>query len=152
MYVSFLQDDNIWSKPMNLGTTVNTASKDHCPFLASDGKTLFFSSNGFPGYGHLDIFVSKRLDDSWQNWTEPENLGALINTDGPDGFFTIPASGNYAYFCSTFYILFSYPVSSFTGFLSFCFIKVLHGVEPPFSRRNWSLYAQLFVTCEQYYI
>lgn len=100
LYVSFIQEDDTWSEPLNLGNEINTASNDGCPFLASDDKTLFFTSAGFPGYGKSDIFMSKRLDDSWQNWSEPENLGGIINSDKSDGYFTIPASGKYAYFSS----------------------------------------------------
>ena len=44
------------------------------------------------------IFVSRRLDDSWQKWSEPVNLGPNINTENGESFFTITASGDYAYF------------------------------------------------------
>ena len=47
------------------------------------------------------MFVTKRLDDTWTNWSEPENLGKHINTPNWDGYFNIPASGKYAYFSST---------------------------------------------------
>ncbi|MFH1050860.1 MAG: OmpA family protein [bacterium] len=100
IYVSFLEDDDSWSEPMNLGKTVNTSSVDGCPFLASDSKTLFFSSNGYPGYGGRDIYMTKRLDDSWQKWSEPENLGNQINSAKSEIYFTIPSSGDYAYFSS----------------------------------------------------
>ena len=101
LYVSFLGVDNKWSKPLNLGSNINTGAYETSPFLAADGKTLYFSSSGFPGYGSNDIFYTKRLDDTWQSWSEPKNLGPKINTDGWDAYFTIPASGNYAYFVST---------------------------------------------------
>lgn len=101
LYVSFLNEDNKWSKPKNLGPIINTASYETSPFLAADGKTLYFSSSGFPGYGLNDIFYTKRLDDTWTNWSQPVNLGEKVNTSGWDAYFTIPASGNYAYFVST---------------------------------------------------
>ncbi len=102
LYVSFYdQDDDSWSAPKNLGPIVNTAAEEASPFLAADGITLYYSTSGYPGYGSNDIFITRRLDSTWANWTEPENLGPIINTTGWDAYFTIPASGNYAYFVST---------------------------------------------------
>lgn len=98
LYVSFRESDDQWTEPLNLGKTINTASEESAPFLAADDETLYFSSEGFSGYGGSDIFVTRRLDDSWQNWTEPENLGPDINSDKDDEFFNMPASGNYAYY------------------------------------------------------
>ncbi|HEY8934940.1 MAG TPA: OmpA family protein [Cyclobacteriaceae bacterium] len=98
MYVSFMQGDSIWSEPLNLGDVVNTAGVESAPFLASDDKTLYFSSNGFSGYGGSDIYVSKRLDDTWTSWSEPENLGPEINSPLEDLFFNIPASSDFAYY------------------------------------------------------
>jgi outer membrane protein OmpA-like peptidoglycan-associated protein len=100
LYVSFRKADGTWTKPKNLGKTINSPKSENSPFLASDGITLYFSTNGRPGYGQNDIFMSHRLDDSWTNWSEPENLGPSINTPGMDAYFTIPASGEYAYVVS----------------------------------------------------
>lgn len=98
MYVSFLKEDDSWSEPMNLGEIVNTAGTESAPFLAADDRTLYFSSNGFSGYGGQDIYVTRRLDDSWTNWSEPENLGPSVNSSGEDTFFNIPLSGEKAYY------------------------------------------------------
>ena len=100
LYMSTRMPNGKWSKPKNLGKTVNTAANEQTPFLASDNKTLFFSTEGFPGYGRNDIFMTKRLDDTWKNWSEPKNLGNVINSERADGYFTIPASGNYGYMIS----------------------------------------------------
>lgn len=100
LYVSFKKENNNWSEPINMGRQVNTSEHEVTPFIAADGKTLYFSTRGFPGYGDNDIFKTKRLDDTWQYWSEPENLGAAINTPNWDGYFTLPASGDYAYICS----------------------------------------------------
>jgi len=100
LYVSFLQKNGTWSAPKNLGKSINTTKAENSPFLASDGLTLYFSTNGRPGYGQNDIFMSRRLDDSWTNWSEPENLGPSINTKDFDAYFTIPASGEFAYLVS----------------------------------------------------
>lgn len=100
LYVSFPEKDGSWSEPRNLGPDVNTALEEGSPFLAADGRTLYFSTEGFPGYGNKDIFMARRLDDSWQRWSRPENLGPAINTPGWDGYFTIEASGHQAYLSS----------------------------------------------------
>ena len=100
LYVSLQKADNSWSEPVSLGHVVNTADSESSPFLASDGRTLYFTSAGHPGFGNGDIFVTRRVDDSWSNWSEPENLGPAINTAEWDGYFTIPASGDYAYLSS----------------------------------------------------
>jgi OOP family OmpA-OmpF porin len=98
LYVSFMKSDSSWTEPKNLGEVVNTANDETAPFLASDDKTLYFSSNGFSGYGGSDIYVSKRLDDTWTNWSEPENLGPEINSPLEDLFFNIPAASEFAYY------------------------------------------------------
>ncbi len=98
LYVSFLLDDGRWSEPLNLGPTINTAMEEASPFLAADDKTLYFSSDGFTGYGKHDIYMSRRLDDTWTNWSEPQNLGPQINSAEDDAFFNIPPTGEYGYF------------------------------------------------------
>jgi len=100
LYVSFRQDNGEYSKPKNMGTTLNTYDGDGTPFLAADNRTLYFFSYGHPGYGSADIFVTRRLDDTWTNWTEPQNLGTAINSKEWDTYYTIPASGDYAYLVS----------------------------------------------------
>ncbi|MEY3413116.1 MAG: hypothetical protein RIQ70_1808 [Bacteroidota bacterium] len=101
LYVTFRKSDGKWSLPKNLGPQINTACDDQYPFLASDGVTLYFVSSGYSSYGSDDIYMSKRLDDTWQNWSEPQNLGPMINTPSGDLSFTLPASGDYAYMVST---------------------------------------------------
>jgi outer membrane protein OmpA-like peptidoglycan-associated protein len=100
LFVSFLQSDETWSEPVNMGSVVNTADYEGSPFIASDNKSLYFTSAGHAGFGNGDIFVSRRLDDTWTKWSTPENLGNIINTPQWDGYFTIPASGDYAYLSS----------------------------------------------------
>lgn len=101
IYVSFSEDQIVWTDPVNLGNDINTASMEMAPFLAPDGKTLFFSTNGLPGYGDQDVYVSTRLDSTWRNWTKPENIGTLVNTKGFEAYFTIPDTADFAYFSST---------------------------------------------------
>lgn len=98
LYVSFMKPDSVWTEPLNLGAVVNTAGEEQAPFLASDDQTMYFSSNGFSGYGGSDIYMTKRLDDTWTNWSEPQNMGQDINSKGEDLFFNIPSTSEYAYY------------------------------------------------------
>jgi len=99
-YVSFLQDDDSWSEPENMGSIINSHGEEITPFIAADGKTLYFSTNGRPGYGGHDIFFSKRLDHTWKNWSEPVNLGTAVNSANWDAYYTVPAAGDFAYIVS----------------------------------------------------
>ncbi|HYG40534.1 MAG TPA: OmpA family protein [Cytophagales bacterium] len=101
LHVSFLKEDGTWSQPQNLGKEINTKFHEVSPYLASDGVTLYFSSNGHGGFGSKDIFVTRRLDDTWKSWSKPANLGKSINTAGMETSFVIPASGDYAYLVSS---------------------------------------------------
>lgn len=101
LFVSFLQDDGTWSEPQNLGRTINTFGDEVSPFLASDGVTLYYSSNGAKGgLGDQDVWVTRRLDNSWTNWSTPVNLGPQINTPDYDAYYVIPACGDFAYMVS----------------------------------------------------
>jgi OOP family OmpA-OmpF porin len=97
IYVSFLQSDSSWSKPVNIGEDVNTIAEEYSPVLASDNVTMYFSSKGHYGYGGYDIFVTKRLDDTWKKWSNPINLGPQINNSTSNMGFSIPASGKEVY-------------------------------------------------------
>ncbi|CAM4259613.1 flagellar motor protein MotB [Cytophagaceae bacterium 50C-KIRBA] len=100
IYVSFWKNDDSWTEPRNIGQVVNTGESESTPFIAPDGVTMYFSSSGHVGYGNNDIFLTRRLDDTWLNWSEPENLGPIVNTAQWDGYFSVAAQGDYAYFSS----------------------------------------------------
>jgi OmpA-OmpF porin, OOP family len=103
IYVLFKNGDS-WSKAKKLGPPINVNEGkwgQHNPFLASDDATLYFSSERKSGLGGLDIYMSKRLDDSWENWSEPVNMGAIINTDKSESYYSIAAKGDYAYLVSS---------------------------------------------------
>ena len=72
--------DSLWQTPVNLGPAINTAGDEDSPWLSWDGKTLYFSSNGYPGLGGHDIYKTVKLQSGWQSWSLPENLGPVINT------------------------------------------------------------------------
>ena len=98
LFVSFRKDENSWTAPINLGDVINTDKNESTSFLAADGKTLYFSSNGHRGFGKQDLFISKRLDETWTNWSTPINLGDRINSKENETHFSVPANGKVAYF------------------------------------------------------
>ena len=76
IYVCFLEKDGTWTEPKSLGKKINLPDYDEMtPYLAADGVTLYFSSNRPGGLGDNDIWMTKRLDSTWQKWSEPVNLG-----------------------------------------------------------------------------
>lgn len=100
LYICFLQNDGTWSAPKNMGRNLNTYGTEGEPFLAADNTTLYFSSNGHPGYGGSDIYVSRRLDETWTKWSKPQNLGPEVNSRRTDNSYVITAKGDYAYLLS----------------------------------------------------
>lgn len=104
IFVSFLKNDTLWTEPVKISETVNKRSGEQgnfAPFLAPDEVTLFFASDRKGGYGSADIYLCKRLDNSWLRWSEPINLGELVNSDGWEGYFLISPDGKYGYFVSS---------------------------------------------------
>ncbi len=101
IYVTFRQADGQWTSPENLGSQINTRYQEYSPYLLADNKTLIFASNGYDGFGSMDFFYSTRLDESWKNWSKPQNLGAEINSSGREAYYHISPDGEYVYFMST---------------------------------------------------
>ena len=95
------RDGKSWSAPKNLGTQINTEFQEITPFLTADNKTLYFATNGRKGEGSFDIYVSRRLDESWNNWSIPENLGSHVNSQGRETSFSFLSNAEFAYFIST---------------------------------------------------
>jgi outer membrane protein OmpA-like peptidoglycan-associated protein/tetratricopeptide (TPR) repeat protein len=98
IYVSHRMPNGRWSDPENLGPTINTAGDEGTPFIHADNQTLYFTSNGHPGYGGDDLFLSRK--DAKGNWQTPENLGYPINTIENEGSLVIAADGVTAYYAS----------------------------------------------------
>ena len=95
------RDGKSWSAPKNMGAGINTKFQEITPFLSADSKTLYFATNGRKGEGSFDIYVSKRLDESWSNWSNPENLGPHVNSQGRETSFSFLADSEFAYYIST---------------------------------------------------
>ena len=100
LYVSHLQQNGEYSTPMSLGYGINTRGQEVTPFLAHDNKTLFFATNGREGLGSFDIFYAERLNDTWQLWSDPINLGSKINTSGAEKSFSFTDEIQVAYYTS----------------------------------------------------
>jgi outer membrane protein OmpA-like peptidoglycan-associated protein len=98
LYVCFRQGEKHWSAPQNLGTVINSPKRETTPFLSEDHTTLFFSSNR--AGGNNDLYVSKRLDDTWKNWSSPVRLVEPINSDADDAQPYFNMSSGYLYFTS----------------------------------------------------
>lgn len=94
IYLSKINDNGSFTNPENLGPEINTPGNEDRPFIHPDGKTLYFSSDGHPGYGLRDIFMSKKVDGKW---TTPINLGNQINSSGDESAIFINALGTRAY-------------------------------------------------------
>ncbi|MDA8901660.1 OmpA family protein [bacterium] len=98
IYVTHLIDEGYWSTPEKLSNTINTPFREESVFIHPDGQTLYFGSNGHPGIGGMDLFVS-RIDENG-NWGTPVNLGYPINTSGNENGLVVSSDGELAYFSS----------------------------------------------------
>ena len=88
--------NNYWTKPVNLGSVINTAGNEQSPYIHPDGHTLYFSSDGHLGLGSADLFLSRRDQDG--NWGKPICLPAPINTKENENGLFVNAEGIKAYY------------------------------------------------------
>ena len=100
LYLSRPDGAGGYSVPQSLGAVVNSPGYEFAPWLSADTKTLYFSSYGHQGYGSADIFMSQRLDDSWEKWSPVQNLGPRFNGPGFDAYFALGPDG-VAYFATS---------------------------------------------------
>lgn len=100
LYMCRLQSNGTWSAPKHLGYTINSASRETTPYLSEDNATLFFSSNRYDTKGGNDIFMSKRLDETWENWSTPRRLSEPINSAYDDSQPYFNMTTGYIYFTS----------------------------------------------------
>lgn len=100
LYIAFSEDGSYFGEPRNMGNLLNSKGDETTPYLAADGRTLYFSSNGYVGYGKADVYISHRQGEEWETWTAPENMGPAINSPLDDVALSADASGEYAYISS----------------------------------------------------
>jgi len=98
LWKTSLNAEGEWSKPVNLGPDINTIYDENTPFVHPDGKTLYFSSNGWPGLGDMDIYYSRAQDNG--KWGKPINMGYPINTFNEETGLTVNPEGNLGMFSS----------------------------------------------------
>jgi OmpA-OmpF porin, OOP family len=106
IYVSFKKgkSGNKWSKPLNMGNTLNSSETEATVWLNHSSDTIYFSSNGqLNTLGGMDVYRAIRTDTSnWTSWTRPVNLGAPYNTLDDEYYFSIPDEGDYIYMAHHF--------------------------------------------------
>jgi outer membrane protein OmpA-like peptidoglycan-associated protein len=90
--------DKGWGDPVNMGPNINTIYDEQSPFIHPDDSTFYFCSNGWPGMGNKDLFISRLAKDG--KWQKPVNLGSPINSSGDENGLTLTANGAYAFFAS----------------------------------------------------
>jgi hypothetical protein len=94
LYVMLKDSTGRWQKPINLGSTINSSGFEISPFLSTDTNKLYFSSDGHNGLGDADIYVSERLFNTWNVWSNPVNLGNKVNSEKFDAYFSVDDKGN----------------------------------------------------------
>ena len=98
IYVAYRNEKGFWNEAVNMGPSINTAGDEQSPFIHADNRSLYFSSNGWPGFGGADLYVSrKKLDGTWST---PNNLGYPINTFENEGSIAVAGNGMDAYISS----------------------------------------------------
>lgn len=100
LYVCFKQGENKWGPPQHLGNIINSSQRETTPFLSEDNETLFFSSARVGGAGGNDLYTSRRLDDTWKNWSSPALLFEPMNSkfDESQPYFNM--TSGFLYFIS----------------------------------------------------
>lgn len=91
IWKSSLSESGKWSDPVNLGPEINTAFDESAPFIHADNHSLYFTSNGWPGFGKKDFFKSG-VDENG-NWSVPVNLGQAFNDYRDQSSITISMNG-----------------------------------------------------------
>lgn len=97
LYKVAINDDGSFGKHENLGTTINTEGRETFPFI-SDENELYFASDGHPGLGGLDVFVSKIEQDG--SFKEVQNVGAPVNGSQDDFAFLMDSKTRNGFFTS----------------------------------------------------
>jgi outer membrane protein OmpA-like peptidoglycan-associated protein len=98
VYASLRKENGQWAFPFNIGPVVNSEQEECAVFLASDNHSLYFASNGHKGLGGYDLYLSRRQDDSWLNWSTPVNLGAGVNTTADEQYPAMSMIGDELFF------------------------------------------------------
>lgn len=98
LYYSVRSANGKFGPAQNMGDSINTKADEFAPFIHADGTTLFFTSDGWQGYGGTDLFVTKLQPDG--SFNTPKNLGYPINTIENEGYMAVSSDGKTAYYAS----------------------------------------------------
>jgi outer membrane protein OmpA-like peptidoglycan-associated protein/tetratricopeptide (TPR) repeat protein len=98
IYKSIKDENGEWSEPINVGKPINTSGDEKSPFIHTDTRTLYYSSNGRPGMGGYDIYYVKLNGNDTK--LEIKNIGYPINTENDEVGFIVSIDGKYGYFAS----------------------------------------------------
>ncbi|MBK9284458.1 MAG: OmpA family protein [Sphingobacteriaceae bacterium] len=90
LYAIHLQNDNTWTKPINLGPEINTPEDEESVEILHDNKTILFASKGLPGYGGYDMFMIKK--EGQDAYSQPVNLGPQINSPSDDIYMKLDST------------------------------------------------------------
>jgi outer membrane protein OmpA-like peptidoglycan-associated protein/tetratricopeptide (TPR) repeat protein len=101
IYRSIKSETGEWGTPINLGPVINSMGNEKSPFIHPDGKTLYFSSDGWLGLGGYDIFYTKT--DEHGTWSKPKNIGYPINSPDDEVGFFVSTEGTQGFFASNKY-------------------------------------------------
>lgn len=115
LYVSVRNADGSWATPMDLGPVLNSGCNERSPILHPDMQTLYFTSDGHGSLGSFDVFRTRRLNpNSWTEWSEPENVGTIVNTPDREEWYQVSTDGSFAMISSGkqgFEDIYSLPLS-----------------------------------------
>ena len=95
IYSSKKMENGQWGPAKNLGPKINTIYNEETPFLSSDGRILYFSSEGHYNMGGFDIFYSELEENG--KWNNPTNIGYPVNTTGDNIFYNPIGNGHIGY-------------------------------------------------------
>lgn len=100
LYVSFRTGPYSYSEPKNI-LTLSTERDELAPCIAFDDRTIYLPSSGWGAEsGEADVFISRRLDSTWLNWSKPERLPYPVNTPSADFYFSLSARADTCYLSS----------------------------------------------------
>lgn len=95
IWISTLDERGVWTRAVNAGPDINTPYDEISPFIHANNKSLYFASNGLPGFGGYDIFITEKTATGWKT---PKNIGNIINDNEDQFSFFITANGEKGYY------------------------------------------------------
>lgn len=96
-YTYYDKRKKVWREPKNAGSKVNTVADEMTPFYDMDTRTLYFSSNGWPSIGGMDIH---KTTGEMRKWLPPENVGYPINSSVDDLYYVVGENKERGFFVS----------------------------------------------------